>query len=81
MDKQPDDMSEPRKRNPLNAAARTYSGPLAGVALSAVSAWMIVQGLKGLAGFELTRQTALADLLGIAIVIGVLRWIKKPGVR
>ncbi|HEY0844161.1 MAG TPA: hypothetical protein VGE12_02270 [Noviherbaspirillum sp.] len=60
----------------LNRLSKHYSGPLAGVALSALSAWTIVIGLKGLAGFEVNQQTALADLLGIAIVIGVARWFK-----
>lgn len=64
------------KPNLLTMFAKNYSGPIAGVTLSAVSAWMIVTGLKGLAGFEVTQQSALADLLGIAIVIGVARWIK-----
>ncbi|RZI44765.1 hypothetical protein EGT07_04980 [Herbaspirillum sp. HC18] len=73
MDKQPSGNARP---NLLTVFAKNYSGPLTGVALSAVSAWMIVTGLKGLAGFEVNQQTALADLLGIAIVIGVARWIK-----
>ena len=57
MDQQP----EQKKPNFLTAFARGYSGPLAGVVLSALSAWMIVTGLKGLAGFEVTQQGALAD--------------------
>jgi len=65
----------PAKPNLLTRFAKTYSGPLAGVVLAALSAWMIVTGLKGLAGFEVTRQTAMADLLGIAIVIGIARWV------
>lgn len=73
MDKQPDDNSRP---NLLTRLAKGYSGPLAGVVLAALSAWMIVTGLKGLAGFEVNQQTALADLAGIAIVIGAARWIK-----
>ncbi len=68
---------KPPKSNLLTMFARHYSGPLTGVALSALSAWMIVTGLKGLAGFELTQQSALADLLGIALVIGIARWIKR----
>ncbi|WP_136413950.1 MULTISPECIES: hypothetical protein [Oxalobacteraceae] len=66
----------PRKPNLLTLFARNYSGPITGVALSALSAWMIVTGLKGLAGFEVTQQSALADLLGIVIIIGVARWLK-----
>jgi len=72
MDQQP----ESKKRNFLSNFTRHYSGPLAGVALSALSAWTIVIGLKGLAGFEVNQRTALADLLGIVIVIGVARWFK-----
>lgn len=72
MDQQP----ESKKRNFLSSLTRHYSGPLAGVALSALSAWTIVIGLKGLAGFEVNQRTALADLLGIVIVIGVARWFK-----
>lgn len=64
------------KQNLLTMFAKNYSGPITGVALSAVSAWMIVTGLKGLAGFDVTQQSALADLLGITIIIGVARWIK-----
>ena len=77
MDSQQND-TVPKKAKPnfLTLFARNYSGPLAGVALSALSAWMIVTGLKGLAGFEVTQQSALADLLGIAIIIGIARWIK-----
>lgn len=67
MDKQP---------NLLTRFAKGYSGPLAGVVLAALSAWMIVTGIKGLAGFEVNAQTALADLGGIAVVIGIARWIK-----
>lgn len=65
-----------KKPNYWAAIAKNYSGPLTHVALSAVSAWMIVTGLKGLAGFTVNAQTALADLLGIVIVIGVIRWMK-----
>jgi hypothetical protein len=64
------------KQNFLSNLTRAYSGPLTGVALSAMSAWMIVTGLKGLAGFTVNQQTALADLVGIIIVIGVLRALK-----
>jgi predicted lipid-binding transport protein (Tim44 family) len=73
MDKNTNDTPRP---NLLTRFAKQYSGPLAGVVLSALSAWMIVTGLKGLAGFEVSRQSALADLAGIAIVIGIARWIK-----
>lgn len=77
MDKQPiDNAAEQARPNFLTRFARNYSGPLTGVALSALSAWMIVTGLKGLAGFEVSRQSALADLAGIVIVIGIARWIK-----
>ncbi|HYD62730.1 MAG TPA: hypothetical protein VEC35_20410 [Noviherbaspirillum sp.] len=68
--------NETAKPNLLTRFAKQYSGPLAGVVLSALSAWMIVTGLKGLAGFEVSQQSALADLAGIAIVIGIARWIK-----
>lgn len=66
----------PGKPNFLTLFAKNYSGPITGVALSALSAWMIVTGLKGLAGFEVTQQSALADLLGIVIIIGIARWLK-----
>jgi hypothetical protein len=69
MDKQTD-----KKPTLLNSLAKHYSGPITHVALSAVSAWMIVTGLKGLAGFTVNQQTALADLLGIVMVIAVARW-------
>jgi hypothetical protein len=70
MNKQPDD----KKQNLLATFGKAYSGPLTHVALSAVSAWMIVTGIEGLLGFTVNRQTALADLAGIALVIGLLRW-------
>lgn len=70
------DKQSPDKPNLLTRFANGYSGPLAGVVLAGLSAWMIVTGLKGLVGFEVNQQTALADLAGIAIVIGVARWIK-----
>ncbi len=73
MNKHTNDKAGP---NLLTRFAKQYSGPLAGVALSALSAWMIVTGLKGLAGFEVSQQSALADLAGIAIIIGIARWIK-----
>lgn len=68
--------SEQKKPNLLTSLAKGYSGPLTHVALSAMSAWMIVTGLKGLAGFTVNEKTALADLLGIVIVIGILRWVR-----
>jgi hypothetical protein len=52
---------------------KMVSAPLAHVALCAVSGWMIVTGLKGLAGFTVNRHTALADLVGIVIVVGLAR--------
>jgi hypothetical protein len=61
---------------------KTVSAPLAHVALCALSGWMIVTGLKGLAGFAVNRHTALADLLGIVIVVGVARlFTRKPKAR
>lgn len=65
-----DDQGKPSLRATF---LKTYSGPITHVALAAVSAWMIVTGLKGLAGFAVTRNSALADLLGIVIVIGLAR--------
>lgn len=76
MDKRQVDIDSKRRPNLLTIFAKGYSGPLAGVVLAALSAWMIVTGLKGLAGFEVTQESALGDLLGIAIIIGVARWIK-----
>jgi hypothetical protein len=52
---------------------KTVSAPITHVALCAVSGWMIVTGLKGLAGFTVNRHTALADLAGIVIVVGLAR--------
>ncbi len=72
MEKQP----EKKTSNYLTVLAKNYSGAIAPIALSAVSAWMIITGLKGLAGFTVNSQTALADLLGIIVVIGVARWVK-----
>lgn len=63
------------KRALLDAIGKNYSGPITHVALSTLSAWMIVTGLKGLAGFTVNRQTALADLAGIVLVVAVARWI------
>ncbi len=70
MNKQPDG----KKPSLLTTFGKAYSGSLTHVALSAMSAWMIVTGIKGLLGFTVNRQTALADLAGIALVIGLLRW-------
>ncbi len=62
-----------KKSTVFNTMVKNYSGPLTHVALAAVSAWMIVTGLKGLAGFTVNEQTAAADLLGICIVVGLAR--------
>lgn len=64
-----------KKLNLKEIIAKSYAGSLAPVALSVISAWMIVIGLKGFAGFTLTQESALADLLGIVIVVGVMRWL------
>ncbi|SNS15494.1 hypothetical protein SAMN06265795_101275 [Noviherbaspirillum humi] len=61
----------------LASIGRHYSGPITGVALAALSAFMIVTGIKGLLGFPMTRANAAADLLGIVIVIGALRWMRS----
>jgi hypothetical protein len=65
-----------KKPNFLARLGKNFSGNLTHTALSATSAWMIVTGLKGLAGFTVNQQTALADLLGIVIVIAVVRYVK-----
>ena len=76
MDKQGKEFgSGNNKTNLLSVFAKNYSGSAAGTVLSALSAWMIVTGLKGLAGFEVTRPGALADLAGIALIIVLARWI------
>ena len=72
MDRQPPQ----HKPTFLQKLASQYTGALAPVALSALSAWLIVTGIKGLAGFTVNRQTALADLIGVLIVIAVARWMK-----
>ncbi|MEN3292876.1 MAG: hypothetical protein V7642_2129 [Burkholderiales bacterium] len=72
MEEQPD-VGKPKL---LRVFLKHYSGTITQVALSALSAWLIIIGVKGLAGFTVNAQTALADLLGILIVIGVLRWVK-----
>jgi len=78
MDKQskPRTSSADNKANLLTVFAKNYAGSAAGTVLSALSAWMIVTGLKGLAGFEVTRPGALADLAGIALIIGLARWVR-----
>jgi hypothetical protein len=78
MNKQP----KPIKTRFLSAVSKNYSGPIAHVALSALSAWMMVQGLKGLAGFTVNAQTASADLVGIIIIVAIARWMKvKPDAK
>lgn len=72
MDKQP----KKKTSNYLTLFTKNCSGPIAHVALSALSAWMIVTGLKGLAGFTVNSQTATADLIGIIVVVGIARWAK-----
>ena len=74
--------SKSKKARFLNALSNNYSGPITHVALSAVSAWMMVQGLKGLAGFTVTAQSAMADLVGIIVIVAVARMMKvKPGAK
>lgn len=71
-----------KKDTLVSRFAKNYSGSLTPVALSVLSAWMIVTGLKGLAGFAVNQQTALADLLGIIIVVAVARLLKaKPDAK
>ena len=66
----------------FSAVSKNYSGPLAHVALSALSAWMMVQGLKGLAGFTVNSQSAMADLVGIILIVAIARWMKaKPDAK
>lgn len=74
-----DHKSEPKKPGFISKVSSQYAGELTPVALSALSAWLIVSGVKGLAGFTVNRQTALADLLGILIVVAVARWLKLRG--
>lgn len=77
MDKQSKELgSGSKKANLLSVFAKNYSASAAGTVLSALSAWMIVTGLKGLAGFEVTRPGALADLAGIALIIVLARWVR-----
>jgi hypothetical protein len=74
--------SKPNKSRLLSAFSKNYSGPLTHVALSALSAWMMVQGLKGLAGFTVNAQSAMADLVGIIVIVGIARWMKvKPDAK
>lgn len=68
--------SEEKKTGFLTLLSKNYSGPITHVAISALSAWMIVTGLKGLLGFTVNSQTAMADLVGIVIVVGIVRWMK-----
>ena len=68
--------SKPGKSRLLSAFSKNYSGPLTHVALSALSAWMMVQGLKGLAGFTVNAESAMADLVGIIVIVGIARWMK-----
>ncbi len=78
MNKQP----KPIKTRLLSAVSKNYSGPLAQVALSALSAWMMVQGMKGLVGFTVNAQSASADLVGIIIIVAIARWMKvKPDAK
>ncbi len=65
-----------KKTNFLTRLTNTCSAPLTQVALFALSTWLIVLGLKGLAGFPINQVTAVADLFGIVIVIGAARWFK-----
>ncbi|MBC7514441.1 MAG: hypothetical protein H7234_08410 [Herminiimonas sp.] len=69
---------KPQSKKPgfIGKITNQYAGALTPVALSALSAWLIVTGVKGLAGFTVNRQTALADLIGILIVIALARWMK-----
>jgi len=68
--------SDASKPNFLTRLTTTCSAPLTQVALFALSTWLIVLGCKGLAGLPVNRTTALADLIGILVVIGAARWFK-----
>lgn len=70
---------EQKKPGLLAKVGNQYSGALTPIALSALSAWLIITGVKGLAGFTVNRQTALADLVGILIVIAAARFMKARG--
>jgi len=63
----------PKKATLLKKMGDQYAGALTPIALSALSAWLIVTGIKGLAGFDITQQTAFADLVGILIVVAIAR--------
>lgn len=76
MNYRPDQQPQAKKATFLARISQQYSGALTPIALSALSAWLIVTGIKGLAGFTVNRKTALADLLGIVIVVAVCRWMK-----
>ena len=76
MNQQPDQPPQPKKLTFLARASQQYAGELTPIALSALSAWLIVTGFKGLAGFTMNSQSALADLIGIVVVIAVARWMK-----
>ena len=71
--------SKPEQQKPTPGArlAQHYAGAVTPVILSAVSAWLIVTGVKGLMGFTMTRQTVVADLLGILVVVAVARWMQR----
>ena len=71
-----DKKSPNTKPNFLTRLGNNFSGSLTHAALSGTSAWMIVTGLKGLAGFTVNTETAVADLIGIMIIIGLARWMK-----
>jgi hypothetical protein len=74
-----DDMNRKHNQSKLTLLTKVsnqYSGAITPIALSALSAWLIVSGVKGLMGFIVTRETALADLVGILVVIAVARWFK-----
>ena len=74
--------TKPNKSRVLSAFSKNYSGPLTHVALSALSAWMMVQGLKGLLGFTVNSQSAMADLVGIIVIVAIARWRRiKPDVK
>lgn len=68
--------TKPDQSRLLSALSKNYSGPLTHVALSALSAWMMVQGLKGLAGFTVNAESAMADLVGIIVIVAIARWMK-----
>lgn len=75
MNEQPSDNEQTEEKpNFLARLGNTCSAPLPQIALFATSAWLIVIGLKGLAGFPVNQTTAVADLLGILIVVGLGRW-------